>query len=129
MTALADALTAAQAKALAALEKAYVRGALDLDQFQSQMEMIGCTDKVDQDLLIASLDTLRQYGQTEPAYTEKRQTEKPTQAQISYVEKLAGEHGYQVPDLTGATRAQASEVISAMQKGTYDPAKWPDIPF
>ena len=129
MSALSDALAAAQAKALAALEKAYVRGALDYEQFIARMDDIGCADDIDQALLVFALDVLKEYGQTEPAYTEKRQTEKPTQAQIDYVGRLATEKGLAVPDLTGATRAQASEVISELLNGTFDPAKWPDIPF
>jgi len=129
MTALSDALAAAQAKALSALEKAYVRGALDYEQFIARMDEIGCADDIDQALLVFALDVLKEYGQTEPAYTEKRQTEKPTDAQLALVAKMASERGFTAPDMTGATRAQVSEVIDAIRNGTFDPAKWPEIPF
>lgn len=128
MTALAEALAAAQAKALAALEKAYVRGALDAEALTQRMNEIGCTETLDQDLLVAALDTLKEYGATEPAYTEKRNTEKPTDAQANYIKRLAGEKGYEVPDLAGCTRVQASEIIDTMNRGTYDPEKW-SLPF
>ena len=80
MTALSDALAAAQAKALAALEKAYVRGTLDVEAFTARMDEIGCSDTVDQALLLAALDTLKEHGQTEPTYTERRTNDKPTDA-------------------------------------------------
>ena len=47
MTALADALAAAQAKALAALQKAYVSGSLDAETMAERMADFGCTDVVD----------------------------------------------------------------------------------
>jgi hypothetical protein len=128
MTALAEALAAAQAKALSALEKAYVRDAITLEQFVARMTEIGCADTVDQALLLAALDTLKEHGQTEPSYTEKRQTEKPTEAQTSYIGKLADERGFTAPDLAGVTRAQASEIIDSLRNGTYDQSKW-EIPF
>ena len=128
MIALAEALAAAQAKALSALQKAYVRDAITVEQFIARMTEIGCTDTVDQSLLLAALDTLKEHGQTEPAYTEKRQSEKPTDAQISYIGKLADERGFTAPDLAGVTRAQASEIIDSLRNGSYDPAKW-EIPF
>ena len=126
--ALAEALAAAQAKALSALEKAYVRGALDAEQFSARMTEIGCTDTVDKALLLAALDTLKEHGQTEPGYTEKRQTEKPTEAQAAYIAKLADQSGFTAPDLAGVTRAQASEIIDSLRNGTYDASKW-ELPF
>ena len=128
VSALTEALVAAQAKALSALEKAYVRGTLDVEAFTARMDEIGCTDTVDQALLLAALDTLKEHGQTEPAYTEKRQTEKPTDAQSSYIAKLADERGFTAPDLAGVTRAQASEIIDSLRNGTYDQSKW-EMPF
>jgi hypothetical protein len=128
VSALAEALVAAQAKALAALEKSYVRGELTTEQFTMRMAVIGCTDNIDQGLLIEALDVLREFGQTEPTYTEKRQTEKPTSAQVSYIGRLCAERELTAPDLAGVTRAQASEIIDSLQRGTYDEAKWA-LPF
>jgi hypothetical protein len=128
MSALTEALVAAQAKALAALEKAYVAQKLDPTALVAGMDEIGCTDKVDQSALIAALDVLIVYGQTEPAYTEKRQTEKPTDAQRSYIGRLCAERELEAPDLAGVTRAQASEIIDSLQRGTFDAAKY-SVPF
>jgi hypothetical protein len=128
VSALTEALVAAQAKALAALEKAYVAQKLDPTALVAGMDEIGCTDKVDQSALIAALDVLIVYGQTEPTYTEKRQTEKPSQAQLDYIAKLVEHHQAQAPNLAGVTRAQASEIIDSLQRGTYDASKW-TVPF
>jgi hypothetical protein len=128
VSALSEAVDAAQAKALAALEKAYVRGHIDAEALVEKMNAIGCRDGLDHAALIEALDVLHFYGQTEPTYTEKRQTEKPTAAQVSYIGRLCAERELTAPDLAGVTRAQASEIIDSLQRGTYDEAKW-TVPF
>lgn len=128
MTALSDALEAAQAKALAALEKAFVRDVLNESDFLAKLDEIGATDVADQGQLLACLHVLKEQGQTEPAYTERRKTEKPTAAQAGYIARLADERGFPAPDLAGVNREQASEIITSLQNGTYDPAKY-DVPF
>ena len=131
MSALADALNAAQAKAIAALEKAYVANAFEDDRMREQLDAIGCTDAVDQGFLIECLDTLRVYGPmpTGTSYSERRTNDKPTDAQMTLVGKLvANLPEDQRPDLAGATRAQASELIDSLKTGSYDAAKW-TVPF
>ena len=130
VSALTEALAATQAKALAALQKAYVAGAFEDDRMREQLDAIGCTDAVDQGFLIESLDVLRAYGPMPTYnYSEKRAGEKPTDAQRTLIEKLTqGFIAEQVPDLTGVTRAQASEMIDSLKAGTYDASKW-TVPF
>src|SRR5579864_1474999 len=95
MTALSDALVSAQAHALAALQKAYVRDAIDRDTAVERMEAMGCTDRVDRDALLAALDTLRELGAAAPAQTNGATTkdEAATDAQWKLIRKLAGEKG------------------------------------
>ena len=88
MSALTEALVAAQAKALAALEKAYVANAFEDDRMREQLDAIGCTDAVDQEFLIQSLDVLRTYGAPAPSYSERRTNDKPTDAQKTLIDKL-----------------------------------------
>lgn len=128
MTALSDALAAAQAKALSALEKSYVRGVIDTEALVEGMNAIGCTDTVDQVLLVESLNTLKEHGTSEPTYTERRQTEAPTEAQKVYIAKLAYDRGCVSPDLAGVSRAEASQIIEELKAGTYDPDKH-SLPF
>jgi len=127
VSALAEALIAAQAKALAALEKAYVRGTIDGEELTERMNEIGLTDAVDQGLLIAALDTLKEHGAGAPAQPE-RTADKPTAAQVAYIGKLCREREIVIPDMAGVTRAQASEIIESLQAGTYDASKW-EVPF
>lgn len=131
MSALTEALVAAQAKALAALERAYVAGMLTNEQFREQMDAIGCTDVIEQDLLSMALATIKTYGASVPAsaYSERRTNDKPTDAQKTLIDKLiANLPEDERPDLAGVTRAQASELIDSLKAGTYDPGKW-TVPF
>ena len=84
MSALADALVAAQRRALAAVEKQYAAGKLEADAVREQLDAIGLSDTVDVDRLLAALDLIRDYGATlpgEPAPTNgKPETEKATDA-------------------------------------------------
>ena len=131
MSALADALSAAQAKALGALQKAYVAGTIDYEEMREKMDAIGCGDDIDQDLLIIALDTLKTYGQTAPTpgYAEKRATATVTDAQRTLIEKLtAALPAAELTELAGMTRAQASELIDTLRAGTYDASKWA-VPF
>lgn len=69
MTALAEALLAAQRSALAALNKAYVARVIDRDVWGMNLHAIGCEDNVDVVLLLASLDVCREFGVPAPAAT------------------------------------------------------------
>lgn len=62
MSALAEALVAAQRRAIAQLEKAYVAQAFEDDRMREMLDAMGCADAVDQDYLIQALDVIRAYG-------------------------------------------------------------------
>jgi hypothetical protein len=126
MSALADALVAAQRRALAACEKQYAAGRIDATEFHSQVESIGLTDTVDADRLVAALDLIREYGATlpaEPAANGKPEDAPATDAQLALVAKLVKERAVPGPDLP-LTKVQAHEIIDGLKAGTYDPGQW-----
>jgi nucleotide-binding universal stress UspA family protein len=128
MTPLSEALTAAQRTALAALEKAYVAGAIDPAGMINRLREFGISDPVDVGFLCVALDVLREWGVSAPTMTERVVEEQPaTEKQLDYLRKLAEEKGAPVPDKT-LTKASASEAINELQNGTYDPEKW-CVPF
>ena len=126
MTALAEALLAAQRQAVAALGRAYVAGALDAESLASQLAAVGATDVLDQAALLASLDVLREYGQTPapaPPPQPDPETEPATERQIAFLASLADSKGTLAPD-GPLTKAQASQAITELKSGSYDPDKW-----
>ena len=138
MTPLSDALTAAQRAALAALEKAYVAGQIDHETMSDRLIGCGITDTVDIDFLIVSLNVLREWGVAAPTMSERvareNGSEPMSDKQRDYIMRLFGEgkHRGEMPldpaDFAGLTKAQASELIGSLQRGTYDPEKW-RVPF
>jgi hypothetical protein len=134
-TPLSDALTAAQRSALAALEKAYVAGSLEADDFYAALNDCGITDQVDQSFLRASLDVLREWGVAAPTMTERvaasQQPAKASDSQVSYIIDLLkkGNHGpLAEQDLRALTAVRASTLIEALKDGTYKAEEW-DVPF
>ena len=131
MTALADSLAVAQARAVAALSKAFMNGKGDIDTEGEAMiaalNSMGLTDKVEQDHLMQSLTVLRTLGVTDSNGATPAQPEPASQKQLDYIAKLADEKSYAAPE-GPFTKAQASEIIDTLQKGTYDQAKW-EVPF
>lgn len=130
MSALAEALVAAQRRAIGALEKAYVAGAFEDDRMREQLDAIGCNDAVDHDHLIHALDVLRTYGGPLPAANGEPATKKPepaTDAQLSLIARLVKEKNAAAPDLP-LTKLAAHEVIDTLKAGTYDASKW-TVPF
>jgi hypothetical protein len=72
MSALADALVAAQRRALAQLEKEFVRSKQEddaerADAFREALAAIGLTDRLEAESLIACLEVLRTTGGALPA--------------------------------------------------------------
>jgi hypothetical protein len=128
VTALSDTLAAAQARALAALERAYLRDLLDAESFAARCDMIGARDVLERADLLACLDVLREYGATEPPAVNGQPPKMATEAQRKFIARLADERGIVAPELAGLTAPKASELITALQRGTYDPGDW-DIPF
>jgi len=132
VTALSDALAATQARAVAALAKRYVGGTLGEDETpEAVLGRIGLNDPTDTAHLIAAWDFLRESGATPPAEVATHETtakvEPASDKQWDYLRKLADEKGTTAPD-GPLTKAQASEAISQLQAGTYDPDKW-TVPF
>jgi hypothetical protein len=129
MTALSDALTAAQAKAISALERAYLHGMIDQGDLSTALAAIGARDVLEQGELFACLDVLVEYGAAAPAEQgPTRQDATATAPQRDLIAKLRGERGLEPYDYPGITKQQASEIITALQRGTYDPAQW-EAPF
>ena len=127
MSALADALVAAQRRALAAVEKQYAAGKLEADAVREQLDAIGLSDTVDVDRLLAALDLIRDYGATlpgEPAPSNgKPETEKATDAQLTLIARLVKEKQQPPPD-GPLTKAEAHEIIDTLKAGTYDAGRW-----
>lgn len=139
MSALAEALVAAQRRALAQLEKGYVRGPQeDRDEaaqgFRDALAAIGLADREDVETLIACLEVIRQTGGTLPAEANgstEKPAEKATGAQVTFVQDLLkrGDHApLSEADLRNLSREKVSALIEALKQGTYDPTEW-DVPF
>lgn len=134
MSALAEALVAAQRRALAALQKTYVHSPLtpeeldtEKDRVRQIMDAIGCTDTVEQGQLFAALDVIRATGAALPAEPtnggEPKPPEPASDAQLARIADLVKRKNVPAPDLP-LTKVDASAIISALQAGTYDPSKW-----
>lgn len=130
MTPLTEALTAAQRRALASLERAYVND-LITDQGEAglfdHLQNIGLGDQLEGERLRDCLDVLKAYGSpVEPAAAGPKE-EPMSDKQRSFITQLLDEKHVDpsaYPDSTGLTKAQASDLINSLQAGTYDPAKW-----
>jgi hypothetical protein len=130
VTALSDALQAAQQRAVAALGKAYVGGTLDADEVTGNLHAIGLRDDLDRLQWLSALDVLREHGAQPPAeQTAKRngEPEQATDAQWKYLRTLADERKMTAP-AGPLTKEQASTVIEQLKAGTYDPDAWA-VPF
>jgi hypothetical protein len=130
VSALAEALVAAQSRAVAALGKQYVGGAIDAGTVRADLESVGLTDEVDVARLIAAWDILHSAGASAPSEQKpngKPKDEAATEAQWTLVKRLCGDQGQPVPD-GPLTKAQVSEVIDTLKAGTYDAGRWV-VPF
>lgn len=132
MTALADALTAAQHRAVAAIQKQYAAGKIEAETVRERLDLVGLTDTVDQDRLLAALDTIMEYGAALPAEPAPANGEKPpekaTEAQRALIKRLVVEKNVPAPDYEPLSKQEAHEIIDSLKAGTYDPVKW-SIPF
>lgn len=138
MTALSDALVAAQRRAIAALEKAYLDGRLIRDDFTANCEAIGAVDVVDRDHLIAALDVLTAWGASLPQASPHGNGISPdappalaSDKQKAFIVKLLNEGNFPViasQDLNAMSKQRAHEIIEALQANRYDPSVY-DVPF
>ena len=127
MTALADALQAAQARAVQALGKQYVGGATDVEAVSASLDAIGLTDTVDKTRWLAALDIIRATGGEAPSEQKPVEAKPATDKQLAFIRKLADEKHTVEPNKPLTTET-ASQVIEALQAGTYDPDEW-TVPF
>jgi hypothetical protein len=140
MTALSDALRAAQAQAIAALSKQYLADSGDLEseaiwlsqsELRQKLDLIGCTDTVEQGYLLTALEYMRRLGAQAPAAngSAKPDTshEPASPDQMRYAADLADKAGTVLPNYT-LTKANASKVIDQLKAGTYNPDEW-TVPF
>ena len=129
MTALAEALLAAQRQAVAAMEKHYVAGDYESDDaFRAALDLIGCTDKLEQEWLLASLKTMTTWGvQANPKLLGNGKpdaaSEPASEKQLAFLASLADEKGTLAPDRP-LSKAEASQAIDELRAGSYDPDKW-----
>lgn len=134
MSALADALVAAQRRALAAAEKHFVADRITPEELTDLLDSMGLTDAVDRERLIAALTAIRTYGASvpaEPPNGAEKPPETATGAQVTFIQDLLkrGEHGMLAEaDLKALTRERASTLIEQLKAGTYNPTEW-DVPF
>lgn len=134
MTALAEALVAAQRRAVQVLEKAYVAGSVDSDELVAQLGLIGLTDAVDTAALIHALDVLREHGGALPAAGNGAAVKPPelaSDAQVKLIQSLLARKQLAPlaeADLRRLEKPKASELIDQLQAGTYSSAAW-DVPF
>ena len=131
MSALAEALVAAQRRALASLEKAYVAGRIEEEAFNDKLEAIGLADGIDDFFLVQCLDVMREWGASPPAETNGNEPRKASEAQVRYIVSLLKDGGHDPlaeTDISAMPFERASALISALKDGSYDPAKW-DVPF
>ncbi len=131
MSALSDALEASQAKAVAALGKAYVRRDDEPDDelFAGLLHKIGLDDDVAIQFLLAAWAVLREEKAAPPgeqaapdmyAPGGSRYSPPASDAQWSLLRKLADAKGTTAPP-GPLSKAEASTIIDALQKGTYKP--------
>ena len=124
MTPLSDALTAAQRRALAALQKAYVAGAIEPEELREKLHGCGISDDVDVSYLTHTLDILREWGAAVPAEPNgQREDVAATDAQWARIRRDC-EKANLAPPVGPLTKSAASEVIQQLERGEYEP-----VPF
>jgi hypothetical protein len=129
--ALTDALRASQAKAVAALGKAYIRRDDEPDDelFRALLLKIGLDDEVAIGFLLQGWSVLREYREPAPAEQQapKQLDAEASPAQMNLLRKLADEKGVALPDRP-FTKQRAHEAIDALKAGTFNPDEW-EVPF
>ncbi len=128
MSALGQALEASQAKAVAALGKAYVRRdeAPDDELFAGLLHKIGLDDDVAIQFLLAAWAVLREEKAAPPGRASAGEVWDPlgnaeaSEAQWKLLRDLADRKGTTAP-VGPLSKAEAATIIDALQKGTYKP--------
>lgn len=124
MTPLSDALTAAQRRALAALQKAYVAEAISPDELREKLHGCGISDDVDVSYLTHTLNVLREWGAAVPAETNGKQDDvAATDAQWARIRRDCERANLAAP-VGPLTKSDASRIIQELERGEYEP-----VPF
>ena len=132
MTALAEALLAAQRQALNAMMKAHTQvldGDPDEEAFYGLLDSMGCNDKADSVHLWAALNIVRQTGAQAPS-AQAPSAPKPqtiTDGQRRYIADLFRKGKIEpLPDaeIDSLSFDHASKLIDALKNGTYDAGAW-----
>lgn len=120
MSALAEALLAAQRQAIGAATKAFVSDGINETDLLETLDAIGATDKADQGYLLASLHALRAFGAPAPNGTiapkPSGDTEPASEAQWTLIRRLADDRKMIAP-VGPLTKAEASELITKLKAG------------
>ena len=129
MSALAEALVAAQARAVSTIGKQFLAEKISYDEATDLLKTCGCGDEVELEYLLACWSAIRAAGAQAPSEQKPSQNgpdrSKATDAQISLMEKLAKERNYTMPDDAKLlSRDHASQIIDNMKAGEYDYAEW-----
>ena len=131
MSALGQALEASQAKAVAALGKAYVRRdeAPDDELFAGLLHKIGLDDDVAIQFLLAAWAVLREEKAAPPGEqaTKSAQSQAATDGQWKYIRDLADKNGTTAP-VGPLSFDQASKIIVALKAGAYKAEDY-EVPF
>ncbi len=132
MSALGQALEASQAKAVAALGKAYVRReeTPDDDLFRGLLVKIGLDDDTAITFLLAAWSVLREEKAQPPGLQAPPVApihDPASDAQWKFIRKLADEKGTTAPG-GPLTKESASTVIEQLQAGTYKADDY-EVPF
>jgi hypothetical protein len=126
MTALSDALAAAQARALAALAKEYVANGDPEKVTTGMLDAMGLTDRVEQAQWFVCLQVMRSSGAQPPseqAPSRNGAPEPASERQWSLIRNLCDERQMTAPE-GPLTKQQAHEVIDSLKQGNYDPNRW-----
>jgi hypothetical protein len=126
MSALTDALEAAQRRAVTSLAKQYVGGAIEDAEVRQALEEIGLTDPTDTDRWLSCLDILKATGAELPRENggKSKTTDEPaSDAQWTLIRRLADDKQLAAPE-PPLTKLQAHEVIDSLKANSYDPSKW-----
>lgn len=120
MTVLAEALQAAQRQALAAMQRAYLAGVMDVDEVSENLDAIDLRDVIQRATLLNAWAICKSLGVTqEPSFSAAPRpdvVDEATQAQRDLITKLSDERG-QVADMPpGMTKAQASKMIEDLKR-------------
>ena len=120
MTALNEALLSAQRAAIAAMQRAYLAGAMDVDEVSENLDSIDLLDVLQRRALLNAWAICKSLGATsEPAFSPAPRPEvvdEATQAQRDLIARLSDERG-QVADMpVGMTKAQASKMIEDLKR-------------